>query len=109
VIAVYDSVVRTLKPGEISRPFASDAGIEILKLESREEPRQLGFEEAVPQIRLFIANSGANTMLAEWVSQRKQAIGYSLNEDLLRAVWLPLPGYRQRAGKLGVAKADVEG
>ena len=108
VIAVYDSVVSTLRPGEVSRPFTSDAGVEILKLESKEEPRRLAFEEAVPQIRQFIANSGANELLAEWVSQRKQAIGYSLNEDLLKTAWLPLPGFRQKPSKQGVGQATLE-
>jgi len=93
IVAVYDSVVSSLEIGEISEPFETRSGIEIVRLEEVEWPRQLSFEEAKPYVRKFIANSRANELLAEWVKQKKQEIGFTINEDLLRTVTLPLPEY----------------
>ena len=96
IAAVYDSVVASLQPGEVSEPFETPAGIEIIRLEAREEPRSLTYEEARQSIEVYIASSRANDLLSEWVSSKKTEAGFRVNEDLLRRITLPEPEYRSR-------------
>jgi parvulin-like peptidyl-prolyl isomerase len=98
-VVPYDSIAAALSVGEVSNPFKTEAGIEILKMEEKEEPRQLTFEEAEPYIITFITNTRANEMLAEWVGEKKAEVGFSIDEDLLGRVSLPLPGYREQTAK----------
>ncbi len=93
LVAAYDSVVSSLDVGEISKPFKTRVGVEVVRLEEIEEPRQLTYEEAQPYIRQFIVNSRANDLLGEWAKKKKQEIGFWINEDLLRTVRLPQPEY----------------
>jgi parvulin-like peptidyl-prolyl isomerase len=93
VVAVYDSVLADMEPGDISTPFQSYSGFEIIKLEGREARRTLSFEEATPQIKMYITNTRANEMLADFVNRKREEVGFTLNEELLREVWLPKPEY----------------
>jgi parvulin-like peptidyl-prolyl isomerase len=95
IIAVYDSIVGGLQPGQISRPFETRSGIEILKLDEVLGGEQLTFEEAVPYIEMFIRNQKANDMLADLVSRKKEELGFYLNEQLLARIWLPEPEYQE--------------
>jgi hypothetical protein len=92
-IAVYDSVLAGMGPGDISPPFETYSGFEIIKLEGRQPRRTLTLEEATPNIKIFITNTRANEMLADFVERRREEVGFRLNEDLLRSVWLPEPVY----------------
>ncbi len=94
IVAVYDSVVAGLKPGEISAPFETQAGIEIIKLETKNEPRMLTFEEAKPRMGIYISNARANELLTEWVNDKKREVGFRVNESLLRRAAFPEPEYR---------------
>ncbi len=107
IVAAYDSVIDGLRQGEVSRPFETSAGIEILKLEELSGGEQLSFEEALPLIEGFIRNQTANEMLADLVKRKKQDLGFAIDEDLLAAVWLPEPGWKQKAAKK--VEAEREG
>jgi parvulin-like peptidyl-prolyl isomerase len=99
MIAAYDSVAATLSPGEISRPFTTHSGIEILLIEEKEAPRELTFEEAVPQMRTYITNTRANELLKDWVTSKKSEVNFTINEQLLDSIWLPPPEFvSHRAG-----------
>jgi parvulin-like peptidyl-prolyl isomerase len=95
MVAVYDSVLADLEPGDITRPFPTNSGIEILMLEEKGGGRQLTFEEAVPLIEMYIRNQTANDMLKDLVELRKEEWGYWVNEDLLARVWLPEPDWKE--------------
>jgi hypothetical protein len=99
IVAVYDSVVAGLEPGGISEPFATKSGIEILMLRDIAGGEQLSFEDAIPYMEMFIRNQTANDMLAEVVNEKKEEMGFFINEDLLASVWLPEPGWRQDSAK----------
>jgi parvulin-like peptidyl-prolyl isomerase len=108
LLAVYDSVVALLEPGEVSEPFETEAGIEILKLESKEDPRFLSIDEAREKIELFIANSQANDLLTQWVNTKKEEVGFRVNEDLLARVRLPTPEYKA-PGRAITKPVDLSG
>lgn len=99
IVAVYDSMLAGLEPGDITQPFETSSGIEILKLEARAGGRHLSFEEAVPLIEMYIRNQTANDLLQDLVDQRKEEWGYWVNEDLLAEVWLPEPDWRESIAK----------
>jgi parvulin-like peptidyl-prolyl isomerase len=108
LVASYDSVLADMEPGDISRPFETYSGIEILRLEERQPRRLLTFEEAAPRIRVYITNTRANEMLTEFVDRKQDEIGFTLNEELLRDVRLPTPEYARRRHKAGVVSEDEE-
>lgn len=101
MVTYYDSVVAGLNPGEVSEPFSTTAGTEILKLEEVDTPRQLSLEEATETIRRYISEARANALLAEWVAAKKQEVGFEMDEDLLRRVALPQPKYKDQPADPG--------
>jgi parvulin-like peptidyl-prolyl isomerase len=109
LVAVYDSVLAGMKPGDVSRPFKTYSGIEILKLLERVDRRYLSLEEAVPSIRMFITNTRANDLLAEFVTRKEEELDFYVNEDLLRTVSLPEPEYARKPYKEAGALGEEEG
>jgi parvulin-like peptidyl-prolyl isomerase len=99
IIAAYDSVLADLRPGDITRPFKTAKGVEILKLEAVEASRSLSFEEAGPYIDGMVASARANELLLAWVSARKSEVGFTVNEDLLRRVELPEPEWKKSVAR----------
>ena len=95
-ISVFDSALAGLEPGEITGVFESSSGFEILMLEGREEAVYPGYEEAVPRMKMYITNTRANEILAEWVERKKLDVGYHIDEDLLKNSEFPLPDYMVR-------------
>jgi peptidyl-prolyl cis-trans isomerase C len=108
LLAVYDSVVTELRPGQISEPFETRDGIEILKLEDVVEPRALTFEEVEERLRAYLTNKRANGLLAQWVDARREETGFRVNEDLLNSVDLPMPDYKSYEPKR-TRTVDVSG
>ncbi|MGD9141305.1 MAG: peptidylprolyl isomerase [bacterium] len=106
IVAVYDSVIAGLKPGEVSGPFETKSGTEFLKLREIAGGEYLTLEEAIPYIEMFIRNQSANDMLAEVVENRKEEIGFFLNEDVLAGVWLPEPGWRENMAERSEAAEE---
>jgi parvulin-like peptidyl-prolyl isomerase len=91
----YDSVVMDLAPGEVSRPFTTADGVELIKLISRTDPRLLSFDESKEKVEEFISNSQANEILARWVEARKAERGIVIDEQLLGRIHLEEPEYRK--------------
>jgi parvulin-like peptidyl-prolyl isomerase len=108
MLAVYDSVVAGMKPGEVSAPFETEAGIEIIKLEAMNEPKMLTLEEAKPRMGTYISNARANELLTEWVNNKKREVGFRVNEDLLKRASVPEPEYRD-PGRAITKTVDMSG
>jgi parvulin-like peptidyl-prolyl isomerase len=104
----YDPVVADLEPGQTSRPFETPAGVEILKLEEKDEPRILDLEEARPSIVTFITNTRANTLLEEWVEAKKAEVEFTINEELLRRIDLPPPDYTLKGSRVAGEEENEE-
>jgi len=93
LVAVYDSVLADMEPGDVSSPFQTYSGVEVIKLEEWMPRRILSFEEAIPQMKMYITNTRANEMLSDFVTRKREEVGFTVNEELLRDVWLPDPTY----------------
>ncbi|HVP58645.1 MAG TPA: peptidylprolyl isomerase, partial [bacterium] len=109
MIAMYDSVLAGLQPGDITRPFTTTNGVEILKLEELTESRPLSFDEAREIIAATIVSSKANALLSAWVAAKEQEVGYSLNEGLLRRIRLPVPEWKEGLAKSSRAQGETGG
>jgi parvulin-like peptidyl-prolyl isomerase len=99
IIAPYDSALADLKPGDVTRPFPTANGVEILRLEEISESRAVSFEEARTAIDGMLVGIKANELLATWVSGKKQEVGYKVNEDLLKRIALPEPEWKKTIAK----------
>jgi parvulin-like peptidyl-prolyl isomerase len=106
MVAYYDSVVRGLSVGEVSAPFTTGSGTEIIKLDEMIEPVHLSFEEAREAITGYVTNSKANSLLAEWVNRKRDEVGFWIDEDLLRRVTLPKPDFLEHAPTPGQERED---
>ncbi len=109
IITAYDSIVVDLKPGEISRPFTTGDGVEIVKVEDMSEARALTFEEAKSFIEGTIVTSRGNKLLADWVGARKSGVGYTVDEALLKEVELPQPAWKAGLVKESRPEREAEG
>lgn len=107
-IASFDSVVKELRPGEISGIFQSGSGFEILRLDDWKDAVYLTYEEAKPLIRTYITNTRANDLLTSWVAEKKKEVGYYLDEDLLRKSDFPPPDYMARRVEYEERQAEAE-
>lgn len=96
LVAPYDSVIADMKPGDISPPFQTFSGIEILKLLEIKGRRYMDLEEATPNIKMFITNTTANELLSEFVMEKQEEYGFYINDDLIRSVTLPRPEYESQ-------------
>jgi hypothetical protein len=95
-ISSFDSALAGLEPGDITGVFESTSGFEILRLEDREKAVYLGYEEAVPLMKVYMMNTRANEALAEWVDRKKLEVAYHVDEELLRRSEFPLPDHVAR-------------
>jgi hypothetical protein len=102
MLAQYDSLVSGMKLGEVSRPFATSQGLEIIKLEERAESRPFTFEEARAYIENTVTEERANKLLSDWANASKARSGYAMNDALLKTMDLPEPAW-----KAGLAKESA--
>jgi len=58
----FEKVVFNLKPGEISPVFRTDYGFSIMKLEAREDPKQMTFEEVKDKIKAQLEAQNAERL-----------------------------------------------
>jgi parvulin-like peptidyl-prolyl isomerase len=105
-VPAFDSALAELDPGEITGVFESGSGFEILRLEGREDAVYLSFDEAVPEMKVYISNSKANEALAELVDRKKREVGYRVDEELLRNSEFPLPERMARNKELDKRQED---
>ena len=96
LIPAFSEQINNLKAGEITKPFPSMLGYHIIKVVSRKDARQLGFDEVHEQIELLMAGEkGAEDM----PGILDQAVG-----DILGGKELS-----QIASDLGLATQQAEG
>jgi parvulin-like peptidyl-prolyl isomerase len=99
MITVYDSIVTGLQPGEITRPFKTAEGVEILKLEEKEDAKALSFEEVSAFLDGMFTRDRANELMTGWANAQKAELGLYVNEGLLKAIELPEPEWRKSVVK----------
>ncbi len=82
-IEAFKNVVDTLKEGEISMPFKTQFGFHIVKLEGRQEEREISLDNDYEQIREWALNAKRQKVLNSWVEELKKEIYIEIKEDLL--------------------------
>ncbi len=74
VIPEFKKVVSNLKPGEISQPFKTDFGYHIVRLEDRQEERNLSLESDWQRIEEFALNMKMEKEYRNWIENLKETV-----------------------------------
>jgi len=82
-IQEFANAVDTLKPGEISKPFKTPFGYHIIKLEDRQDKRQLNLKDDWERIREWALNVKRQKILQKWIDQIKKSLYIDIKEDLI--------------------------
>jgi parvulin-like peptidyl-prolyl isomerase len=107
-IGSFDEALEGLDIGEITAVFESSSGFEILRLDDWEAAVYPTYEEAVPRMKMYIANTRANEDLAEWVKDRKNEVGFYIDEDLMMKSRFPLPDFMAARRRYEERREDPE-
>ncbi len=73
-IPAFKSVTDTLRPGLISRPFKTEFGYHIVRLNKRTEKRQISLEKDWEQIRQWALEEKRERLFREWLQQLRKEI-----------------------------------
>jgi parvulin-like peptidyl-prolyl isomerase len=68
-VAEFDEAVKELKPGEISTLVRTRWGFHIIKLDERNEARQLGFDEVKESARAELGKERHAALYKEWMTE----------------------------------------
>lgn len=82
-IEAFKSAVDTLQEGQTSKPFRTQFGYHIIKLEGRREARVLSLEEDWEQIKEWALNMKRQRVLDQWIKEIKKDLYIEIKEDLL--------------------------
>ena len=82
-IEAFKSAVDTLQEGQTSKPFRTQFGYHIIKLEGRREARVLSLEEDWEQIKEWALNMKKQRVLDQWIKEIKKDLYIEIKEDLL--------------------------
>ena len=81
VIPEFQSVVKKLKPGEISEPFKTDFGYHIVLLNKRNEARKINLDDDWAKIQEVALNFKMEKEYKKWIEELKQKIPIEIYED----------------------------
>lgn len=82
-IEAFKSAVDTLQVGQVSKPFRTQFGYHIIKLEGRRRARALSMEEDWEQIKEWALNMKRQRVLDQWIKEIKKDLYIEIKEDLL--------------------------
>ena len=74
IIPEFKNVISTLKPGEISKPFKTDFGYHIVKLERKESARQLSLDKDWQKIHDMANNFKLEKEYHKWIDKLKEQV-----------------------------------
>ncbi|NOX38287.1 MAG: parvulin peptidyl-prolyl isomerase [Calditrichaeota bacterium] len=81
-IPAFKAVTDTLKPGDISKPFKTEFGYHIVRLNKRTEKRQISLEKDWEQIRQWALEEKRERLFREWLEQLRQEIPIEIRLQL---------------------------
>jgi peptidyl-prolyl cis-trans isomerase SurA len=81
-LPAFKQVVKTLQPGEISEPFKTEFGYHILKLNSREDARNLSLDTDWEKIQQMALNHKIENEYMKWIDTIKKDIPIEYKIDL---------------------------
>ncbi len=73
-LPAFKTIVKNLKPGEISEPFKTEFGYHILKLNTRQESRNLALDTDWEQIQQIALNYKIEQEYLKWIKDIKKDI-----------------------------------
>ncbi|MCD6117062.1 peptidylprolyl isomerase [bacterium] len=82
-IQEFVNAIDTLKPGEISKPFKTPFGYHIVKLEDKQDKRQINLKDDWDRIREWALNVKRQKILQKWIDQIKKDLYINIKEDLI--------------------------
>lgn len=82
-IDAFKAAVDTLDEGEISKPFLTQFGYHIVKLEGKKEARSLSLQDDWDQIMEWAWGMKRQRILNEWIESLKENIYIEIKEDML--------------------------
>ncbi len=74
LIPLYSEKLKGVKEGGFTQPFASDLGVQILKVLKRDKPRPMTLEKDWEQISQFALNVKREKVYKEWVDKLKENV-----------------------------------
>ena len=81
-IPAFKAVTDTLKPGQISRPFKTEFGYHIVRLNQRTEKRRISLEKDWDQIRQWALEEKRERLFREWLEKLRQEIPVAIRLQL---------------------------
>ena len=82
-IEAFKSAIDTLQTDEITRPFKTQFGYHIVKLEGRSEARKVSLEEDWEQVEYWALSTKRQKVIEEWIAELRKKIYIKINEDML--------------------------
>jgi len=77
----FKTAIETLQPGEISQPFKTRFGWHILKLNNRQEPRQISMEKDWERIETYALNMKRQKEFQKWLEEIKKDVYVEIKQD----------------------------
>jgi len=82
-IPEFKTAVEGLNEGDISTPFKTDYGYHIIKVEEKEEGRQISLEQDYERIEAMALQHKKQKMLQDWIKELKEDIYIEIKEDVI--------------------------
>jgi len=82
-IEAFKSAIDTLQTDEITRPFKTQFGYHIVKLEGRRGAREVSLEEDWEQVEYWALSTKRQKVIEEWIAELRKKIYIKINEDML--------------------------
>jgi len=82
-IEAFKSAIDTLQTDEITRPFKTQFGYHIVKLEGRRGARKVSLEEDWEQVEYWALSTKRQKVIEEWIAELRKKIYIRINEDML--------------------------
>jgi peptidyl-prolyl cis-trans isomerase SurA len=82
-IEAFKSAIDTLQSDEITRPFKTQFGYHIVKLEGRRSARKVSLEEDWEQVEYWALSTKRQEVIEEWIAELRKKIYIKINEDML--------------------------
>ncbi len=82
-IPEFKTAVEGLEEGDISAPFKTDYGYHIIKVEEKEQGRQVSLEQDYERIQAMALQHKKQKMLQDWIKELKENIYIQVKEDVI--------------------------
>lgn len=76
-----------MKPGDISKPFKTQNGWSIVRVNGMEMPREKTFEEAIPDLAARYQDHVQQQLSAQWIQRLRSSYPVKLNMAEINSLW----------------------